>query len=201
MKRGSLIVLEGIDGGGKSTQLALLVDALRAEGRDVVRTREPTDGPIGRRIREMAASEERVAPEQELAWFMEDRAEHVAEVIEPALAAGRVVVSDRYYLSTVAYQGARGLDWEAILAESERRFPTPTLALVLEIDPAAGLARVERRADTAEPAFEEQGFLEHVASIFAAIDRPWIERIDARGDVESVAAALQGAVARRLGPR
>lgn len=199
MKRGWLVVFEGIDGGGKSTQVARLAGALRAAGHDVIETREPTDGPVGRRIRAMAASGEAVAPEQELAWFLEDRAEHVAQVIEPGLAAGRVVVSDRYTLSTVAYQGARGLDWRTLLAESERRFPLPDLAVLLEIDPAAGLARTGRRPDTDEPVFEEVGFLERVAAVYAALDRPYIERIDARGDVAGVARAVSGAVARRLG--
>ena len=170
MKRGSFLVLEGIDGSGKSTQLQRLAAALEAAGHAVLATREPSDGAIGRRIREMARSGETLPPEQELEWFMEDRAEHVREVIQPALAAGRTVLCDRYYLSTVAYQGARGLDWEAILAESEARFPRPDLALILEIDAASGLARTRLRGGAADPAFENLEFLERVAAIFAAID-------------------------------
>jgi dTMP kinase len=199
VKRGSLVVLEGLDGSGKTTQVAALAAALRAAGRDVVETREPTDGPIGRRIRAMAASGEHVAPEQELAWFLEDRREHVAAVVRPALAAGRVVVSDRYFLSTVAYQGARGLDWRAILADAEREFPLPDLALVLEIDPAAGLARARARGGRVEPVFETEAYLARVAAIFAAIERPWVERLDARGDAARVERAVRDAVRRRLG--
>jgi dTMP kinase len=199
VKRGSLIVLEGLDGGGKTTQVAALARALRAAGRDAVTTREPTDGPIGRRIRAMAASGALVPPEQELAWFMEDRREHVAQVIEPALAAGRVVVSDRYFLSTVAYQGARGLDWRAILAECERAFPLPDRALILEVDPAAGLARTRARGGHAEPAFEAEAYLARVAAIFAAIDRPYVTRIDARGDPLRVERGVRAAVGDALG--
>jgi dTMP kinase len=199
VKPGSLIVLEGLDGSGKTTQVAALAGALRAAGREVVETREPTDGPIGRRIREMAAGGESVAPEQELAWFMQDRREHVAQVIRPALAAGRVVVSDRYFLSTVAYQGARGLDWRAILADAEREFPLPDLALILEIEPAAGLSRARARGGRHEPAFETEAYLARVAAIFAAVERPWVERIDAREDAERVERAVREAVRRRLG--
>jgi dTMP kinase len=194
VKRGSFVVLEGIDGSGKSTQLRRLAAALEAAGHAVLATHEPSDGPIGRRIREMARSGETLPPEQELERFMEDRAEHLRDVIQPALAAGRTVVCDRYYLSTVAYQGARGLDWRAILSESETRFPQPDLALILEIDAASGLARTRTRGEGADPAFENLEFLERVAAIFAAIDRPWIKRIDASGDLDSIAATINSAL-------
>lgn len=190
MKRGSFVVLEGIDGSGKSTQLRRLAATLEAAGHAVLATHEPSDGPIGRRIREIARSGETLPPQQELEWFMEDRAEHLRDVIQPALAAGRTVVCDRYYLSTVAYQGARGLDWRAILSDSEARFPQPDLALILEIDAASGLARTRTRGEGADPAFENLEFLERVAVIFAAIDRPWIKRIDATGDPDSISLAI-----------
>ena len=180
MKRGQLVALEGLDGCGKSTQLARLGEALRAEGVDATLTREPTDGPHGRRIRTMAQSGAEVRPAQELQWFLDDREEHVRECIAPALAAGRLVLTDRYFLSTVAYQGARGLDWKALLAESEARFPIPDLVLCLELPVEAGLARVRRRGGIAEPAFERAGYLSRVAEIFRAIDRPYLQRIDAR---------------------
>ncbi len=199
MNPGRLLVLEGIDGCGKSTQIPLLAGSLRAAGHDVLVTREPTDGPLGRRIRAMVAADEPVAPEQELAWFVEDRREHVREQIEPALAAGRVVVSDRYYLSTVAYQGARGLDWRSILDESERAFPAPDLALVLELDPRVGLARVQGRGRSLDPHFEEAGYLDRVAAIFRQLDRPYVVRIDASGEPDAVRARVHEVVSERLG--
>ena len=125
MNRGILLVLEGIDGAGKSTQLARLAHRFSEAGREVVTTREPYDCDAGRRIRAMARSGETVAPATELAWFVEQRREHVADVIEPALSRAAVVISDRYFLSTVAYQGARGLDAGEILAASEAAFPVP----------------------------------------------------------------------------
>jgi dTMP kinase len=201
VNRGRLVVFEGVDGSGKSTQLRLLADALRARGADVLSTREPTAGPWGERIRAMARSGELVAPEEELRWFVEDRREHVAQELGPALAAGRIVLCDRYYLSTVAYQGARGLDAKSLLTQAEAEFPLPDLALVFEVDPAAGLARVAARGGVAEPAFEEAEFLARVAAIFRAIDRSYVARIDSRRDVESVAREVRDVLeSRRLVP-
>lgn len=108
MVRGKLIAFEGIDGTGKSTQIKMLADRLTAEGLSVLSTREPTDGTFGKKIRELFVSREKVSPDEELALFMDDRREHVTSVIEPALAKGMIVLTDRYYFSTAAYQGAEG---------------------------------------------------------------------------------------------
>jgi len=196
VNRGRLVALEGLDGCGKSTQATRLAGALRAAGRDVVLTREPTEGATGQRIRAMARSGEPVAPDEELRWFFADRREHVREVIEPALAAGRWVLTDRYYLSTVAYQGARGLDWCQILERSEREFPVPDAVLLFELPVETGLERARARAGPAEPVFERSDYLARVAEIFAAVDRPYLRRIDASGDAAAVTdralAALAG---------
>ena len=196
---GRLLALEGLDGCGKSTQVAALAATLRGAGHDVVVTREPTDGAVGRRIRELARSGSRVPPEEELDRFVEDRRAHVAEVIRPALEASRLVVTDRYYLSTVAYQGARGLDADAILAESEAEFPVPDLAILLEIEPALALERVGARGGTPEPAFEQGEFLERVVANYGALDRDYVARIDARGSEDVVHAAVVDCVRARLG--
>ena len=102
MNGGRLIVFEGLDGCGKSTQIEHLARALREAGGDALVTCEPTDGAWGRRLREMARGSEPVAAEEEMRWFVEDRREHVAQVLAPALEAGRIVLTDRYYLSSVA---------------------------------------------------------------------------------------------------
>jgi len=196
---GKLIVLEGVDGCGKSTQRDRLADALRRAGREVVATAEPTGGEWGRRIRAAARAGAAVAPEDELDWFTRDRRNHVAEVIRPALAAGKVVVSDRYFLSTVAYQGARGCDAARILVDSEAEFPIPDLVLLLVLPPAIGLERVRERAAIAEPHFEEQEFLTAVAANFAKIDRPYLVRVDADASVDAVTAAIETCVHERLG--
>ncbi|MAE95269.1 MAG: dTMP kinase [Deltaproteobacteria bacterium] len=197
--RGAFIVFEGVDGSGKSTQVARLVARLEAGGLAVVVTREPHDCPAGRRIREMARSGEPVTAEQELAWFWEQRREHVRDVIAPALAAGRVVVCDRYYLSSVAYQGSRGLDPEKILRESEAEFPRPDLVLWLDVDVGAGLSRTQARGDPAEPVFEDRSRLEAVADIYRSLSLGELVRIDAAGDEDEVAAAIGQCVSERLG--
>lgn len=195
MNRGRLVAFEGIDGAGKSTQLRRLAEALRAAGRAVVETREPTDGAWGRRIREMARSGARVAPAEELRWFVEDRREHVAAVIRPGVAAGAIVLTDRYFLSTVAYQGARGLDPARLLAEAEAEFPLPDLAIVLDVDPAAGLGRVAARGGVAEPAFEDGAFLAQVVAVFRNLDRPYVRHVDGRRAPDAVAAEVWALVA------
>ena len=201
MNAGRLLVFEGLDGCGKSTQIERLARALREAGGDVLVTCEPTDGAWGRRLREMAREGEPVAAEEELRWFVEDRREHVAQVLAPGLEAGRIVLTDRYYLATVAYHGARGLDWRGILEASEAEFPWPDLVLLLEIEPEAGLARVRSRGEALETVFERRDILERVAEIFRAVERPYIERIPAEGTPEEVHAAVRASVAARLGLR
>ena len=186
VKRGKLIAFEGIDGCGKSTQLELLAGVLRARGLAVVTTREPTSGEHGRRIREMARSGRPVAPEEELRWFVLDRREHVAGVIEPALARGEWVLTDRYYLSSVAYQGARGLDSAEILADSEREFPQPDLAILVRVSPELGIERVNSRAGAAEPVFEDLEFLRRVAEIFDQLGCNYLVAVDGNGSPEAV---------------
>ena len=198
MNRGRLLAFEGLDGCGKSTQVAALSRALREADRDVLTTREPTDGAWGRRIREMARAGVPAAAEEELRWFVEDRRAHVAEALEPALRAGRVVLTDRYFLSTVAYQGARGLDPERILADSEAEFPLPDLVLLLEVEPALGLERVRGRGGELESVFEQPERLARVAEIFRSLDRPYIERIDASGPADAVEHAIRTRVEQRL---
>ena len=197
---GRLVVFEGIDGGGKSTQLTRLAEALEAAGHDIVATREPYAGsPAGQRIRAMAKSGEAVAPETELAWFLEQRRDHVRDVIGPALERGAIVLSDRYYLSTVAYQGARGLDWKGLLRDHETEgFPEPDLVLLLDLEAGEGLARVDDRRAAAEPVFEERAFLERVRQIYLAVDRPYMVRVEAADLPDAVAGSVREIVRTRL---
>ena len=196
---GRLIAFEGLDGCGKTTQIARLADLLRKAGHDPVVTAEPTDGEYGRRIRAMVrGSAPAVAPAEELRWFVEDRREHVTRCIAPALAAGRPVLTDRYFLSTVAYQGANGLDAEQILLDSEAEFPIPDLVLLLELDVATALARIHSRGRERESAFEVRERLERVAQIFRSIERTWITRLDASASEDAVALAIAAQVREQL---
>lgn len=145
---GALVAVCGIDGSGKSTQIAVIADHLRARGRDVVLTRQPTDryrsDAIVRSALDLELDLARIAPE--LALFSAfDRIRHVREVIEPALAAGSVVVSDRYVYSTYAYFLSRGVDDLAWLQAINRHAPTPDLTIAIDVPPALAAERIIAR--------------------------------------------------------
>ncbi len=183
---GFLLVLEGIDGSGKSTLARQLAEWLRGRGREVITSREPTDGPHGTALRRSAKTG-RLSLEAELDLFHKDRAEHVAALISPALARGCVVILDRYYFSTAAYQGARGLDPQAIIETNEKFAPVPDIVLLLDLDPTDGSARIQRRGDALDD-FEALDYQREVRRIFLALDRPFIRRIDAARSAEAVLA-------------
>ncbi|MBE0582485.1 MAG: dTMP kinase [Desulfofustis sp.] len=175
---GRLIVFEGIDGTGKSTQLSLLQHHLEDRGYSVVATREPTDGVYGQKIRALYRSRDTVSREEELALFIADRRDHVAAVLAPALAGGQIVLCDRYFLSTAAYQGAAGLDPDRIIARNAFA-PTPDLALLFELDPREALRRItEHRGDQPND-FEQLDYLQKVDTVFRRMRLPYIKRIDA----------------------
>ncbi len=194
---GFFVVIEGVDGTGKSTQLHLLSDKLRQLGYAVVSTREPTGGYFGKKIRELFVDRQTVSHEEELELFIADRKEHVQEVIAPSLHDGCVVVCDRYYLSTVAYQGANGLDPETIM-EKNRDFPEPDLAVILEIDPAQGILRIQNQRNEIPNSFEKESYLRKVAAIFSSMQHPYIIRISASGSIENIHQQVMDAVLEKL---
>ena len=112
----------------------MLAASLKKEGHQVVLTREPTHGPAGQKLQSYLLGPSRhLSPAEELDLFMADRREHVAQIIKPALERGKVVLTDRYYYSSVAYQGALGLDPHDILAANEAFAPVPDLVFILEL--------------------------------------------------------------------
>lgn len=181
---GLLIAFEGIDGTGKSTQISLLAEYLRSQGKDVIVTREPTDSDYGRRIRELYLCREQCSPEEELDLFIQDRKLHVTKLIKPALNAGRIVLTDRYYYSTAAYQGANGLDAADIL-QRNRFAPRPDLVILLTMPPELSAERISSRGEQRN-AFEQLDNLRRTAAIFASFTDPQIQRIDASQPVRVV---------------
>lgn len=195
--RGLLIVFEGVDGAGKTTQVRLLDERLRREGYDVVCLKEPTEGTWGQKLRQLAQhGRQEVAPATELEWFLEDRREDVEHNIQPALGRGQIVVLDRYYFSTMAYQGALQLDPEAIRVRNEAFAPPPDLLFLLDVPAAQGLQRVRQRGALSH--FERLDYLERVAAIFAAMQFPYLRRVDASADPTTVQARIWQEVASLL---
>ena len=178
-------MLEGIDGAGKSEQTARLGAWLRASGWRVVETREPTDGEWGRRYRAWARGQIEAGPEEVLRFFIEDRREHVASRIAPALAGSSLVICDRYVASTRVYQAAHGIDPELLRRTLDaERSPEPDLVLWLRLPVERAL---ERLGPAATERYERAEFLRRVDLEYAKLG---LVEVDASPDVEQVAAAL-----------
>jgi dTMP kinase len=147
------VSFEGLDGCGKTTQARLLAEALGADGVDVISTREPGGTPLGEEIRRLVLHGDHVAPWAEAALYTAARAQHVAEVIRPALGRGATVVCDRYLDSSVAYQGGgRRLGVDAVLELNLAAVEglLPDLTVLVEIDPETAAGRVGDRRDRIE---------------------------------------------------
>jgi dTMP kinase len=161
------VTFEGIEGSGKSTHLRLLAAVLRAAGHGVVETREPGGTALGRSLRDLLLRPSVAPPEPlaELLLYCADRAQHASEVIRPALAAGQIVLCDRFSDSTIAYQGyGRGLDLATVRAldAEARRDLEPDLTFLLDCPPATGLARARGRSGTGDR-FEQEALAFHEA--------------------------------------
>jgi dTMP kinase len=131
-----------------------------------------------------------LSPTQELALFVADRREHVAKVIRPALAAGQVVITDRYYYSSVAYQGALGLDPDRILVANEAFAPRPQVVFILTLMPELAMARLAQNPARQRQISERRDYLEQVAAIYACLRGSHIHRVDAARPPEVVHADL-----------
>jgi len=200
MATGRLIVIEGIDGAGKTTQAKTLVRRLRRRGYACRYLREPTRGRWGREIKRLALKAGSLTPEEELQLFLIDRRENVARNIRPALRAGRIVVLDRYYFSTIAYQGAKGIDPGRIRRLHERFAPRPDLVFILDLGPGAGLARISGRK-TRDALFERASYLAKVRRIFRGLSGPGVVLLDARRAPGEVAAEILALALDRLKKR
>lgn len=201
LSRGVLVALEGIDGTGKSTQVKRLTTIFREQGYDVLPLREPTDSPWGRRLREGMHVRRRVlSPLQELDLFLLDRRYDVAAHIRPALEACKLVLMDRYYFSTIAYQGALGLDAVEIRRQNETFAPVPDVVFVLQLPPAQALARIRAARGDTDDVFEREDYLQRVDAMFRTLQGPMIQPMPAEQALDIVTAALQLRIANLLQP-
>ena len=201
------LTFEGIDGAGKSTQLALLAEDLRGAGYRVTRTREPGGTALGERLRGLLlAPGAAPAPQAELAMMFAARAQHAAEVIRPALARGELVLCDRFTDASEAYQGVgRGLGPEAVAALHRVLLGDlwPDITVILDLDPAAARARARGRGGADRIEAEGAEFLARVRQGYLRIAAREPERcivIPAEPSAEAVHAAIAAAIRPRLSP-
>jgi dTMP kinase len=197
----TFVVVEGGEGVGKSTQVARLASALRADGRDVVVTFEPGDTKVGGALRTaLLHADAELDARAELLLLLADRAQHVAEVIRPALERGAVVVCDRYTPSSLAYQGiARGLGVDAVerMSAWAEDGVTPDVVIVLDLPGDVAESRVAAERDRFEQAGVE--FHERVRDAYRrlAAERGWT-LVDASGTSDAVAERMLAAVAAHI---
>lgn len=199
--RGRFITLEGIDGAGKSTQHAWLVEHLRQKGHDVVATREPGGTPLGEKLRVLLLSEPMHLETEALLMFAARR-EHLAQVIEPALAAGKWVVCDRFVDASFAYQGGgRGLAWEKIarLAEWTVDGLRPDLTLIFDLPVPLAQRRLAVASPTRDRFEQEQtDFFERVRAAYlriAAENPQRVRLIDASEPLVNINKSLEKIIA------
>lgn len=205
---GIFITIEGVEGAGKSTAIAGVAEWFRARGREVDCTREPGGTPIAEAIRQLLLSpaEEDLVPPSELMLMFAARAQHVAGRIKPGLAAGKVVISDRFTDSSRAYQGAgRGMDRALIetLAEAAEQGVSPDLTLLLDLPVDVGMKRAAaRRGDEAHDRFERErhDFFDRIRAGFLELadQSPRFALIDAAVPIEAVQAQIQSVLATRF---
>ncbi|HSU30313.1 MAG TPA: dTMP kinase [Bryobacteraceae bacterium] len=206
MKRGIFISFEGTEGSGKSTQMKLLVERLRATACEVVENQEPGGTSIGKQIRRILLdpANSEMAPMAELLLMFASRAQAAAEVIVPALHRGAIVVSDRFTDSTLAYQGcARGIGFETVRAAHQLAVGSllPNLTICIDIDIETGLARAHSRnirksnhapGDASETRIDQQSlnFHRRVGAGYheiAALEPARFRLVNGEGSVEAVA--------------
>jgi dTMP kinase len=203
MSGGFFLVIEGTEGAGKTTLAAGLAARLREAGRDPVLVREPGGTAVAERIRAVLLDPDHpIEPVSELFLFLAARADLVARVIRPALAAGRTVLADRFQLSTEAYQcGGRGLP-PALFDQANRAATgglSPALTLVLDLPPEAGFARIRAggqgldRIEQASPEFHAR-----VAAVFRQASGPGVVHLDASSPPEQLLRLAWQEVASRL---
>ncbi len=182
--KGKLIVLEGIDGSGKSSIGMMLTDSLNKLGIKSIYTFEPTHAYYGSKLRESMLSND-LKPEEELSLFIADRKEHIKHMIKPAVNDGYVIVLDRYIYSSIAYQGAKGIDKEYIYNLHKDFILEPDLVFIFHLTIETALKRIMKKRGFVDR-FENKNYLEDVDKIFNSFNASYIHHIDASKDEEYI---------------
>lgn len=190
---GKFIVFEGLDGSGQSTQAALLQELLLSRGKEVVLTKEPTvnGSSVAHKIRDILDKKTKASPEELQRLFAQDRKEHLANLVAPALKEGKFVISDRYFFSSFAYGVADGLDLAWLISLNEEAL-IPDLTFLLKVSPAVCVARIQKRGKPVT-LFEVEEKLKRVWENYALLpDRlPNVYMIGGEKTVEEVFAEIE----------
>lgn len=169
-----LINLEGIDGCGKSTQSQFLMDKFESDNEKTILLKEPTNGIYGQKLWEMLSGKIEATTEEILELFVLDRKEHVNQKIKPALDDGMIVLMDRYYYSTMAYQSAAGIDVDRIRRDNEFA-PKPDIVLIFDLPADLAMKRV--RSHSVADVFEKEEHLEKVRKAYLNLEDDSLVRI------------------------
>ena len=169
-----LINLEGIDGCGKSTQSQFLMDKFESNNEKTILLKEPTNGKYGKKLWEMLSGKIEATTEEILELFVLDRKEHVNQKIKPALDDGIIVLMDRYYYSTMAYQAAAGIDVDRIRRDNEFA-PKPDIVLIFDLPADLAMKRV--RSHSVADVFEKEKHLEKVRKAYLNLEEDSLVRI------------------------
>ena len=179
-----LINLEGIDGCGKSTQSQFFMDKFENDNEKTIMLKEPTNGKYGQKLWNMLSGKIEATTEEILELFVLDRKEHVNQKIKPALDQGKIVLMDRYYYSTMAYQSAAGIDVSRIRRDNEFA-PKPDIVLIFDLPADLAMKRV--RSHSVADVFEKEEHLEKVRKAYLNLENdPLVRIIDATGTPEEI---------------
>lgn len=201
LQQGFFVVFEGIDGSGKTTQSCLLGNFLDKKGYDTILLSEPTDGPWGKKIKNMLLNGRKgITPWEELNFFIEDRKENINKNVLPALKNKKVIVQDRYYFSSIAYQGALGIKPSKIRELNETFAIKPDLVFYLEISPDSGLKRIDTRGKKKRDSFEKEHYLKKVKKNFDSFNDPFFIKINGSLSQETIQKSIQKIIVNRLLP-
>lgn len=182
--KGKLIVIEGIDGSGKSTCAKNLAEKLNSINIKTIYTFEPTHSHYGAKLREGMLSEDLDA-EEELLLFVKDRKEHIEYMIKPALEEGYFIILDRYFYSSVAYQGAKGIDINRIMNLHKDFIVKPDIVFIFHLPIDIALNRIISKRGIADR-FENETYLKKVDKIFHSFNEPFIYHIDTDKDIKII---------------
>lgn len=184
---GKLIVIEGLDGSGHTTQAGLLEKFFIKKGYQIILTKEPTsDSTAGRKIRQVLDKKEKISPKKLQELFAKDRGEHLKNKVIPALRAGKTVISDRYFFSSFAYGLSDGLDLNWLIKINDK-FLLPDITFILKVSPKICLSRIERRG-SARTLFEKEKKLAQVWQKYKILPRMFknVKIINSEQSIESV---------------